>query len=753
MRRSLGLALVVMSLLLLVPEEEALAQETGCRRFAIVTLPGVTWEMIQDFEPPHILRLMGEGAAGLMSVRTNSARTSHASGFVTIGAGTRTDGGTTAGSVAFSDAPIPGPFPGASRETVFFADTEVGGFPEIAAAAAEADYVSEPGALAQAVDHPVLAIGTGDAGIPPPTPMGGGAFSLLAAMDAGGVVDAAAVGQWNDLDMNLDLLTVDPGRPFGVRTDNQAMFRYVDRAFGVDEPNCRSAVIDQGDLLRVDAHGLLMGSPSQSDLRAAVIAADEVIGHVDSRLGDDDLLVVVSPTSPWWDEEVHLGVAILKGQGFPPGSAVQSASTRQRHFVTLPDIAPTVLEHLGIERPVSMLGRPIVALPGDTVSLDEMVELDRESVFAHGFQAGVSTAFVVFQIVIYAVAIFLLSRREKKALRERRETMVAWLRRAGLGIVAFPFATYLATPIPAHRLGTVMFVTTLIAIDVAVVVAVSLIFRDPLERLLAITGATIVLFIVDLGFLRELQLNAVWGNDPIVAGRFTGLGNIAFAILGSSSLMTGALLVHRFPRRGWVFWVVAAMFAVTVVIDGAPQLGSDVGGVLALVPALGVTFILLLGKRPTIRTFALVALGAVAALGVFLLIDLSRPPESRTHLARLVEDIRGRGTGAFFEAVGRKIDTNLRVFRSTIWTYLVPPALGVIAWLLLRPRGRWHELAIGYPKLRAGLIGGLLLAILGFSVNDSGIVVPAMVLSFLVPMSLLLHLAIERDRMRQEGAR
>jgi hypothetical protein len=44
----------------------------------------------------------------------------------------------------------------------------------------------------------------------------------------------------------------------------------------------------------------------------------------------------------------------------------------------------------------------------------------------------------------------------------------------------------------------------------------------------------------------------------------------------------------------------------------------------------------------------------------------------------------------------------------------------------------------------------LLLAVLGFAVNDSGIVVPAMVLSYLAPMSLLLHLVLERA---EEGSR
>ena len=96
------------------------------------------------------------------------------------------------------------------------------------------------------------------------------------------------------------------------------------------------------------------------------------------------------------------------------------------------------------------------------------------------------------------------------------------------------------------------------------------------------------------------------------------------------------------------------------------------------------------------------------------------------------------------DALKRKIETNLRVFTSTIWTYLVPPALILMTWLVARPRGRWQRLADAYPRLRAGLMSGSLLAVLGFAVNDSGIVVPAMMLSFLVPMALLTHLTLEQ---------
>lgn len=707
------------------------AQEP-CRRTVIVTLPGVTWQMVERYSPGAILRVAREGAIGSVSVRTNTPRTSYSSGFTTIGAGTRADGGRVAGGVANEGPPYlleDGP------ARYLMRDVRPGGVEEIALIAEGADYRPRVGALASSLQEtPVVAVGNGDPGIDPPVPLGSGRYVLLAAMNERHVVEAAAVGP--------ELLRKDPSFPWGARTDPVALREAVDEALSIP---CALSIIDQGDLMRVDSFAKSRESAPGPALREALLATDAVVEQVADDLdAERDLLLVVSPTSPWWERKVHLGVAIAWGHGFPAGAGLESASTRQEHIVTLPDVAPTVLDHLGLRRPPGMIGRTFVPIEAGGDRIARAVRLDEESVFAHEAQGPISTGFVLVQIVLYGVALAVLARRRPFS-RPPSERATGWLELGGLAIAAFPFVSYLQSPIPAHELGTAWWIAVLVVLDAAVVALVVLLLSRPLERLLAITAATTIMFVGDLLLGTNLQLNAVWGNDPIVAGRFTGLGNIAFAVLGTSSLMTGALLVHRWPDARWVSSAVAVLFALTVVVDGAPTLGSDVGGILALVPALLITWMLLSGRRPSLKAFAVSVAAALLVLGVFLALDLSRPPAERTHLGRLWEDVSDRGAGVFVDTVERKIRTNLRVFRSTIWTYLVPPALAVVAVLVLRPRGRWRRLAERYPRLRAGLIGGLLLGVLGFAVNDSGIVVPAMVLSFLAPMALLLHLTLERE--------
>ena len=702
-------AFVLALTVLLIPP--ARAQE-NCSRAVIFTLPGVTWSDVQRAMPPNLLDVRSDGATASLSVRTNSSRTSYASGFATIGAGTRVEGGTTTGGQVTD---------GGSGLTP---DVTAAGIDELRAIAAEDGYDAIPGALGEALGEiPTIAIGNAETSVPPNLALGFERWSLLASMDTDGVVDLAATGD--------DLL--DPTPP--VSTDDRAFDDAIHEAL---EADCSLTVIDQGDLIRAELTAGPDG-PTWESQEAALLAADAALGTVTSGLEDEDLLLVVSPTSPLVGP-VRFGIAVARGPAFPAGDLLSSASTRREGVVTLPDIAPTVLEHMGLARHPAMLGRPFFTVPTDRNRVDMAIEDDREAVFVDAVRAPVTTAFVVVQVAVYLAIAWILRRRQRSPDAHGSR----WLEGAALAVVAFPMCTYLTGFVSQHALGTWGFIALLIACDLAAV-AVTFVLEHPLDRLLALTGATCAVLVVDVVTGAALQVNTVFSYSPLVAGRFAGFGNTAFSVLGAAAIITGSLLVQRAKGTRGSLVFAATLFAIVIVADGAPAWGSDVGGVLAFVPAFGITLLLLAGRRPTWKAVGLSAVVTVLVLAAFLAFDLARPADERTHLARLFEDVRSRGLGAFGDTIGRKISTNLRVFTSTIWTYFVPPALAFIAWLLLRPKNRWEELARRYPTLRAGLIGGLVLCVLGFAVNDSGIVVPAMVLSYLVPVALLAHLLLERE--------
>lgn len=712
---------VAAGVLALTPVPVAGAQEGSCGRAVVFTLPGVTWDDVESFRPPEILRLIDEGAAASISVRTNAARTTYASGFATIGAGARVDGGTMSG----------GPIGNPRTDGPFEVDVRVAGTSEIEELAEDAGYGAVPGALATAVDAPVIAIGNGDPGHPAPLPGRDGRFTLLAAMDDSGVVELAATGP--------ALLREDADSPFGVRTDQDALAETLDGALAED---CAVIVVDQGDLLRADLLAGLNDVPLDAQRREALARADETLAHISGQLDPTrDLLLVVSPTSPAWDV-AHLGVAIAVGPGFEPGDTLGSASTRRNGVVTLPGVAPTVIEFLGLERPASMNGRPFESIPTDGDRIATAVALDEESTFIDGVKNGINATFVIFQIAVYLLALLLLSWRERREHELAGAALGRTLEAAGLGIVAFPISTFVAGALAAHDLGLPLYVGAILAIDAALVTGVWLVREHALDRLLLLSAGTLGLLSLDLMLGAQLQMNTVFGYSPIVAGRFSGAGNIAFSILAGTAVLTAALVVHRWGSGRRTLISIALLFLGVVIVDGAPQFGSDVGGVIALVPGFTVTWMFLAGVRPNLRTIALALLGALAAVGLFLMIDLARPSGSRTHLGRLFNDVQSRGYGILWDTIARKAEANLRVFRTSIYTLFVPPALGAMAWLLRRPVGQWHEMAARYPKLWQGMIAGLIVAVFGFATNDSGIVIPAVILSFLVPTALLVHLLI-----------
>ena len=718
-------ALLTAALLLVLTPTAAHAQES-CGNVLIFTTPGVTWQDIEREQPPELLSAIEDGASAALAVRTNEPITDYASGYLTIGTGTRANAEPMAGG----PVPITESFdditPGSMPELL----VEVGGYPEIVERAEEAGYGAEPGSLATTLEVPVVAIGNSDPGDPVPTPLGYGRYSLLAAMDGRGRAPVSLT--------NTDMVREDSDAPFGVRTNPDAAATAARVAF--QEFECSVAIVDPGDLIRADMASAIAQEELRDERNEALFAADELLGDLRAMLGPEDLLIVASPTSPRWDDQVHLGVAVVVGEDFEAGSTLRSGSTNRTGVVALPDIAPTVLDFHGIEQPPEMLGRRMLSTdPSFSDPIEGFARFDREAVFMHYTNPVISTVFVIVQVVLYAFAIALLWAREGKPELSKR--LIGALEIGALAVTAFPLATYLSTPLQAHELGGWAFSAAILGLTALSVVLVKLLLKDPLDRFFALVAATFTLVVVDQFFGGPLQLNAVWGIDPITAGRFIGLGNISFAILGVTGLLTGALMLRKSKGQGWGLIAVGAIFLLTVFVDGAPNLGADVGGVLALVPALGIAFMLLRGKKPNWRVVAIVCIGAIVVVGAFLAFDLSRPPDSRTHLARLYEDVTDRGVGAFTDVVFRKARANLRLFQRTIWTYLVPVALGLLAYLVLRPKGAWKRLAGREPILRAALIGGMLVGLFGFAVNDSGIVVTAMVLTYLVPLALIFQLS------------
>src|SRR5207247_10472111 len=91
-------------------------------------------------------------------------------------------------------------------------------------------------------------------------------------------------------------------------------------------------------------------------LDQALRRTDELVGGLLREVDPEhDAVMVVGPVHP--ARKVQLTVAALRAPGVQPG-LLRTGTTRRPGFVQIVDIAPTILDRIGLKAPDSMEGRP-----------------------------------------------------------------------------------------------------------------------------------------------------------------------------------------------------------------------------------------------------------------------------------------------------------------------------------------------------------------------------------------------------------
>jgi hypothetical protein len=499
-------------------------------------------------------------------------------------------------------------------------------------------------------------------------------------------------------------------------------------------------LVEMSDLDRADAAGAGDGR-STVLRRQALTRADRVLGRLLEDVTDRDLVVVVAPAAPRAAEEPT--PFAMAGPGIEPG-ATESGTTRRSGYVTLTDLAPTILDQAGIEVPDVMSGATIAADGRGATGFDRyrsLAERNEVTAFRDVAAGPIGVYYLVIQITAWCLAaIVLLS-----PLRRLR-----WLgpvaRFLLLVSLAFPTATFLAGLRRVDGLGWpgLALALTALAALLALGAARTRSLRVPavgwtqLGPPLVLIALLWIVLVLDGLTGAHLQLNTMFGYSPVVAGRFAGYGNLAFALLAISGvvLATGSWALTpddvRAAHPARSLGVAAAILVVTVVVDGFPAFGSDVGGVLCLVPTSAVVLLLLSGRRPRGRTIAAVATALALVLVAFVAYDLSRPAAEQSHLGRFASALVGGDDGGAATTIQRKADAAWATLRDAAVMWVVPIAIVVLAVATWRRSGFVGRLLSRVPGLRACLWGSVVLAVLGGVLNDSGVWVPAMMVPILV---------------------
>lgn len=710
-------------------------------RVLVVSLPSISWDEIEDHRVPNLRKLLAASALGNLTTRTIT-RSDLASGYVTLGSGTRGRGsGSPSDGAALG---VDEDFGGVAAGDVFASRTGRSvdrgvvhlGIAQIEVAN-EAELVSVlPGALgAELRDAGLRGVVLANADhIAPDT--GSLVYrrdAVAALMRPNGTLTAGVVGD--------ELVERHGASPFGVRADLDAF------AEGFRDGWKKGSVVlvEASDLIRATEFAAF-ATPQQRQrvYRRALERFDGLLGRMLQEVDNErDAVLVTSPT-PSSDDKL-LTIAALRAPDVVPGY-LRSSSTRRAGYVLLADVAPTIVDLLGRPRVPEMKGRPF-AVDARGASLDERIDDLRTGVDAAVFRdrvrEGVTVAFIVVQSLLALGAVLVITRG---ASRSRR----AALRRAGLCAMGFVPAIFLARLLPFHDAGLLPYSLFLFGVAVALGLLYDLIGRGrAVDSLIAATAAICALLVVDVATGAQLQLSSSFGYSPTIGVRVAGFGNIAYSLLTASALVLAGLIAFR-VEGVWGRRSALALLAVVLVVDVAPFLGSDVGGILSLVPAFGVFAFVMLGIRlgHPVRVAVLGFAAAVLATGAVAAFDLSRPDDQRTHLGRLVEDVRANGTTELTDTLARKLEQNIETLTSSSWRFLVLIVLAFLAFLWFGRSRALSGLLRAIPPMRATLLGIGIAAVLGYALNDSGITIPGVMLGVL--NACLVVLLMDRNDQRAE---
>ena len=453
-----------------------------------------------------------------------------------------------------------------------------------------------------------------------------------------------------------------------------------------------------------------VGGPAGSRARSSAAAAvDALVARVDLVRPAGSTLLVVGVSEAPGDKAAHLHVALAVGPRFHRGALI-SASTRRAPYVQLVDVAPTVLSLVGLDTPAAMIGepwRPTGSPPGLAALVDEGSRSD-----------GQRTATVPFFVVLVGMQLAVAG----LALLKRRWRVVELAALAGTTAVG---ASYLANLVPWWRAGSpLLALLGVTATITAGLTALTLLGRGLLARAGIACGLVAGVLVVDLLTGAHLQMASVAGYSPVVAGRFAGIGNVAFGVLAAAALLAAASTRSA---------TLAALSVLVVVVDGAPMWGSDVGGVLALVPAYALLVLLLADRTVNVARLATAAAVGVLVVAAFGVVDHARAADQQTHLGRFVGQVLDGTAGG---VIRRKAEANLSLLFHSPVTALLPVVVAVLLLLLLRPPESLRRTFELSPSWRAGLLAVLTASGLGFALNDSGAAVPALAIVVALPATL-----------------
>ncbi|MCL2492404.1 MAG: hypothetical protein FWE87_06665, partial [Coriobacteriia bacterium] len=623
------------------------------------------------------------------------------------------------------------------------------GLPRILAANASGDFTVIPGLLGSAIEDAggvTAALGNSDLGF---------TSNAIRQMRPAAVVAMNTDGKVALGTVSNDLLMLDFTAPYGLRTDREkltAQMSSLAQELPVGKPSL--VVIDPGDLYRAQA------SKSESSVVAAernwnqaLETLDEIYGAADDIYPDATIIIASQAALNPHLKREGLGPLIISQ---PQESAelndglLSSDSTQRIGLVTNLDLSATMYALLEIPAPLEVIGSPIFSRATTMDRVDYLVKSNNTALSVDSLRARVISTIIWITVLLLVAGAFVLVWADDHWKPETIKRVREVFNIAILGALSIPAATWFMFTIDRWPQTPNQVLAQLIAATVVLWIVAIIIWLvwGTTSGIIFLGAVTSLVIIVDQLIGAPLSFSGFLSYSPILAFRFYGLGNEGAALLYGATVMTFVLWVARTARpRRFSTWVLAAGAFFVMLVCAAPWWGANVGVAIWATVGYAVLLLLVNDQKITWKNILLMAIAVVLIIGVFIVIDRFGA-HGETHLARAIGSAEQGGIAPLIEIVTRKIATNMRVLTASLWGVVFIAVIGFLLLMRFRPTPELTRTLEANRFFGDGMTALLVGGIVAFFTEDSGIVLPAIMVLYLGASLLWLML----DRLHGLGA-
>ncbi len=451
---------------------------------------------------------------------------------------------------------------------------------------------------------------------------------------------------------------------------------------------------------------------------------DELVGRLCLELDFRNILLLVFPSQgPEMprDTKTALATVILKGADFSSG-LLYSPSTRKKGIVTFQDLKILISQFLN---PASPIVSQVKTSPGQWRTL---AQRQPALVRNYSIRWPLLTAYGYLLLgTIFLLALGMFSRFRQKLILPLTSIYLYWLTIPAAFLVEALWnpLDWVAIALHTFCLGGLLFFGAYFVSR-----------KNISQTLLWISMVTTGLIVWNGLGNGYYEFQSFLGYSVVTGARYYGIGNEHMGILLGSYIVGISLYLPRLgTRRREILWCAALGLGILLL---HPSFGADVGGGITAFMGLGITNYLWLSQpfrfRETLKLLFITLLALVLAAAW----DIWAGRSSMSHWGQLTLAIRNQGAGAFFALAARKMELNIRLIHDTPLTVILIGIMSAIPFLYRHSPVWIRSIVEKYPEISAGLAGLSITALIGFLVNDSGIVSAAMMFMFGIAMIMLI---------------